>query len=257
MVSQRTTAAPKTSDRRRRISMKLLSHVRERLSGALRLRDGRPHAESRTRETPSAPTRMFCGDTSRRILERRSCFVRSLREQHGETVQEPTRHRRSKEPASECPHGAPREGRERLAVDVLHDEEELAVGTTSSVGTTLGWRIRAASRASSRNIETNSGVAADEGISRDGHGNYDRARSRPRCTVAMPPTISPMRRMAPNDADAHPISVAHGRSCRRRLPVDPRSVDRERCGQLFFAMRSRWRRSARRARRRSEINRGQ
>ena len=38
--------------------------------------------------------------------------------------------------------------------------------TTSSVGTTLGWRMRAARRASSRNIETNSGSLANCGCSR-------------------------------------------------------------------------------------------
>ena len=41
-----------------------------------------------------------------------------------------------------------------------------SVATTSSVGTTLGCRIRAASRASSRNIETNSGSLASCGCRR-------------------------------------------------------------------------------------------
>ena len=41
-----------------------------------------------------------------------------------------------------------------------------AVATTSSVGTTFGWRMRAARRASSRNIETNSGSSANCGCSR-------------------------------------------------------------------------------------------
>ena len=41
-----------------------------------------------------------------------------------------------------------------------------SVATTSSVETTFGWRIRAASRASSRNMATNSGSFARGGCSR-------------------------------------------------------------------------------------------
>ena len=67
---------------------------------------------------------------------------------------------------------------------VLHDEEELArrVATTSSVGTTLGCRMRAASRASSRNIDTNSGSSANCGCSRligDRAREADRAEQAP------------------------------------------------------------------------------
>ena len=58
------------------------------------------------------------------------------------------------------------DARQRLALHVLHDQEELASSaTTSSVGTTLGWRMRAARRASSRNIDTNSGSAESRGAS--------------------------------------------------------------------------------------------
>ena len=73
-----------------------------------------------------------------------------------------------------------------------------SVATTSSVGTTLGWRMRAASRASSRNIDTKSGSLANCGWSRliaTVRAKPAGPMSRPRCTVAMPPeAISPKSR---------------------------------------------------------------
>ena len=81
--------------------------------------------------------------------------------------------------------------------DVLHDEEELAVASRRrrACGTTFGWRMRAASRASSRNIATNSGSLANCGWSRLIATVREKPTGpsrRPRCTVAMPPAaISP------------------------------------------------------------------
>jgi hypothetical protein len=62
--------------------------------------------------------------------------------------------------------------------------------TTSSVETTFGCRTRAASRASSRNIVTNSGSFANCGWSRliaTVRENPAGPSNLPRCTVAIPP----------------------------------------------------------------------
>ena len=65
-----------------------------------------------------------------------------------------------------------------------------SVATTSSVGTTFGCRMRAASLASSRNIETNSGSFACCGWRRlmaTVRAKPACPRCRPRYTVAIPP----------------------------------------------------------------------
>ncbi len=65
-----------------------------------------------------------------------------------------------------------------------------SLATTSSVGTTLGCRMRAARRASSRNMATNSGSSANCGCRRLMATVREKPTgpsSRPKWTVAIPP----------------------------------------------------------------------
>ena len=64
------------------------------------------------------------------------------------------------------------------------------LSTTSSVGTTLGWRMRAARRASSMNIALNSGSLSKWGcrhLTATTRENPTGPARRAKCTVAMPP----------------------------------------------------------------------
>lgn len=66
-----------------------------------------------------------------------------------------------------------------------------SASTTSSVATTLGWWMREASRASSMNIAANLGSAARCGCMRliaTVRAKPTGPSSRPKCTVAIPPT---------------------------------------------------------------------
>ncbi len=137
-ASQRTTDAAKTSVRRSIGSpLELLGrHVRElalELPVARRVRLARAPWRRRSRgraATPSAPTRMFCGrDVAVDDAERLAVLVRRLVRgvqpvQHAAMMRDAMRERACGSPPRE--HG-PQEPRERLALHVLHDEEELAV----------------------------------------------------------------------------------------------------------------------------------
>ena len=81
--------------------------------------------------------------------------------------------------------------RERLALDVVHDEEQLAAFRDDIDDRhDVRWRMRAARRASSTNTETNSGSFANWAWSRLIATVREKPTGpsrRPRCTVAIPP----------------------------------------------------------------------
>ena len=114
---------------------------------------------------------------------------------------------------------------------VLHDEEELAVrgARRRASGTTLGWRMRAARRASSRNIATNSGSLRElrvQPLDRDGareapgaheppeeHGRHAAGRD---LVVERIPPDNPGRRW--NRRSPHCIEMYRGLHLTRNAP---------------------------------------
>ena len=87
--------------------------------------------KSSTRATPSVPTRMFCGDTSRCTMSS-GCPCSLLRLVRGvQAVEHAGEDGRRNDPggcAAPRARSDARQPRERLAVHVLHDEEDLALG---------------------------------------------------------------------------------------------------------------------------------
>ena len=124
-----------------------------------------------TRATPSAPTSTFCGDTSRWTMPSGSprSVVASC------AACRPCEHAAARSRTAIARRRRARRARARRASSRASDspctysmtrKSSPSCATTSSVATTFGWWMRAASRASSRNIATNSGSFANCGWSR-------------------------------------------------------------------------------------------
>ena len=113
------------------------------------------------RAMPSTPTRMFCGETSR-CTRSSGCavvvvqLVRGV--QAGERVEQDAQRDRPRARARRRAGGARDDARERVALDVLHHQVVAVLARRRPRGWArrAGDGCRAARRASSRNISTNS-----------------------------------------------------------------------------------------------------
>ena len=203
---------------------------------------------------------MFCGDTSRCTIVQRLARVVGgdvRRVQPVERVDEDA----GRDARRGC---ARRAGSTRASSDASDSPVTYSMtrnipsslDPTSMVDTTLGCRMRAARRASSRNIARNSGSSARCAVhALDGHDAREAAlaRRRPKCTVAIPPdAISPCKRIATEPAFAR---LGHARGASEDGPSvltmaprryhDRRWPTRRTRGRASAATRSRCRRSKR------------